>query len=206
MEQTKNNKSSSFVAFYFSALILGLLAAVLLLPKETVMANYSEEIDAIYVWLGESELSYSDTLYETLVREASEGMVNWFGIGTETYTNEFVINLTNWVATRLKIIQLLLNIWAIRVGIVAHWSIAFMPLLLGCLLLGHLQREYNKSRYSFTSPFWLSFSIRACKFLFFACLTFLLTPWYVHPWLIPMSILLFSLSSGVAVTRLQKNL
>ena len=114
--------------------------------------------------------------------------------------------MINWMAERFEVWRFVLYAFLSRFSYAFYWLIVFSPAALISLCCGYFQREMQKGQFFFTSPFRMGLCTLSFKFCLCTLLMALCMPLPVDMWIFALLTGLMSLSSGLFVKHLQKEL
>lgn len=120
--------------------------------------------------------------------------------------NPIEMMMVNWMSQRCEACRFVLYAFLSRLSYVFFWLIVFSPATLISLVCGYFQREIQKGQFFFTSPFRMGLCTLSFKFCLCALFVVVCSPFPVDVRLFALLTGLISLSTGLFVKYLQKEL
>lgn len=116
------------------------------------------------------------------------------------------VKLAHWIVGRIDVLHLLLVITLLRLVMLCGWAAIFTPVFVIALFCGWLQREENKGKFFFTSPYRLTKWSCGIKLCLMGVVITVLCPVAVNVYVVPLLLIALIVFSEKLVSGLQKEI
>lgn len=197
MNNRRNPNQQSWGNFFAVLFIVGLFAAIALIPSKVMESSLQAEINAITqvgseqtkAWISAKAAAFIEPTVESAKKQIAE-------LGSS--------QIENWLADRIYATTLWIGIIAYRVQTMTMWFLVGLPLLLAATVDGYYVREIRKSAFTSQSPIRHKIGVHFFRLVTIALLIWLLLPIYVPPFVAPFAIIFAAVSMWLWVANLQK--
>ncbi|WP_274955630.1 DUF4400 domain-containing protein [Duodenibacillus massiliensis] len=100
----------------------------------------------------------------------------------------------------------LVYVWFVRLAVVLRWGCFCLPLAVAVLIVGLLQREFNRQMFTFTSPYRIASKVALLKWTAIAAVVLLLCPVKLPLYGVMAVVCVLAVLPGWLVAGLQKEL
>lgn len=203
------NSGKRELKFIWFVLLLSFVVHFFVMPAAVVDRNFQKEVTHVQAVFGNTPFqmlnrvgidnSSMSALHINMSREVRDALKL-----DENNIPAFK-KLDDYVISRIAVITASIWLFLIRAAVSAESLLLFFPALLASFWIGLKVRQSRILTFSFTSPFLLNICAIVMKTLLAVTMLAVLTPWYLHPEILPVLIASNCVFVGIIVGRLQKN-
>ena len=116
------------------------------------------------------------------------------------------VRLAHWIVGRIDVLHQLLVITLLRLVTLCGWTAVFTPAFVITLFCGWMQREENKGKFFFASPYKMTKWSSGIKLCLMGVIISVLCPVAVNVYVVPLLLIVLVVLSGKLVSGLQKEI
>ena len=196
---------TTLAGIVWSLALMMLFLLLLAVPLENVRAVVDIEWQRSTEVFGYRAVGLTNQIYDFFgIEHLMQELVRISGANRPNFDVE--VRLAHWLVSRIDVLHLLLVITLLRLVTLCGWAAIFAPAFVITLFCGWLQREENKGKFFFTSPYRMTKWSCAIKLCLMGVVIAVLCPVAVNVYVMPLLLIALVVLSGKLVSGLQKEI
>ncbi len=196
---------TTLAGIVWSLALMMLFLLLLAVPLENVRAVVDIEWQRSTEVFGYRAVGLTNQIYNLFgIEHLMQELVRISGANRPNFDVE--VRLAHWLVSRIDVLHLLLVITLLRLVTLCGWAAIFAPAFVITLFCGWLQREENKGKFFFTSPYRMTKWSCAIKLCLMGVVIAVLCPVAVNVYVMPLLLIALVVLSGKLVSGLQKEI
>ena len=196
---------TTLAGIVWSLALMMLFLLLLAVPLENVRAVVDIEWQRSTEVFGYRAVGLTNQIYDFFgIEHLMQELVRISGANRPNFDVE--VRLAHWLVSRIDVLHLLLVITLLRLVTLCGWAAIFAPAFVITLFCGWLQREENKGKFFFTSPYRMTKWSCAIKLCLIGVVITVLSPVAVNVYVMPLLLIALVVLSGKLVSGLQKEI
>ena len=199
------NRETTFTGIVWSLGLMMLLLLLLAIPQESVRTVVEIEWQRSTEVFGYRVVGLTKQIYDFFgIEHLMHELIRISGADRPNY--EVEVKLAYWIVGRVEVLHQLLVIALLRLVTLCGWAAIFAPACAITLFCGWLQREENKGKFFFTSPYKMTKWSCGIKLCLIGVVIAVLCPAAVNVYAVPLLLIVLMGLSGKLVSGLQKEI
>lgn len=200
-----NRSETTLMGIVWSLGLMMLCLLLLAVPQESVRTVMEVEWQRSTEVFGDWVVGMTKQIYdffgiEHLMHELIQAS------GADRANHDVEVKLAHWIVGRVDVLHLLLVIALLRLLMLCGWAVLFTPAFCITFFCGWLQREENKGKFFFTSPYKMTKWSSGIKLCLIGVVISVLYPAAVNVYVVPTLLIVLVVLSGKLVSGLQKEI
>lgn len=200
-----NRSETTFMGIVWSLGLMMLCLLLLAVPQESVRTVMEVEWQRSTEVFGDWAVGMTKQIYDFFgIEHLMHELIQASGADRANY--EVEVKLAHWIVGRVDVLHLLLVIALLRLLMLCGWAVLFTPVFCITFFCGWLQREENKGKFFFTSPYKMTKWSSGIKLCLMGVVIAVLFPAAVNVYVVPILLIALMVLSGKLVSGLQKEI
>lgn len=200
-----NRSETTFTGIVWSLGLIMLFLLLLAVPQESVRTVMEVEWQRSTEVFGDWAVGMTKQIYDFFgIEHLMHELIQASGADRANYDVE--IKLAHWIVGRVDVLHQLLVIALLRLVTLCGWATLFTPAFGITFFCGWLQREENKGKFFFTSPYKMTKWSSGIKLCLMGVVIAVLCPAAVNVYVVPILLIALVVLSGKLVSGLQKEI
>lgn len=200
-----NRSETTLTGIVWSLGLMMLFLLLLAVPQESVRAVMEVEWQRSTEVFGDCAVGLTKQIYDFFgIEHLMHELV--LASGADRANHDVEVKLAHWIVGRVDVLHLLLVIALLRLLMLCGWAALFTPAFCITFFCGWLQREENKGKFFFTSPYKMTKWSSGIKLCLMGVVIAVLFPAVVNVYVVPILLIALVVLSGKLVSGLQKEI